>query len=76
MQRRGLKLEARKAPVDVVVVDHVERIPTENQAGIDARQASRAPPRLAFWPHRPYPPSHRRRVGRTQRRLSTGYQRR
>lgn len=26
----GLKLEARKAPVDVLVIDHAERVPTEN----------------------------------------------
>jgi len=26
----GLKVEARKAPVEVLVVDHVERVPTEN----------------------------------------------
>ena len=26
----GLKLEARKAPIDVLVIDHVERVPTEN----------------------------------------------
>jgi uncharacterized protein (TIGR03435 family) len=27
----GLKLESRKAPLDVIVVDRVERIPTENE---------------------------------------------
>jgi uncharacterized protein (TIGR03435 family) len=26
----GLKLDPRKAPLDVIVVDHIERIPTEN----------------------------------------------
>jgi uncharacterized protein (TIGR03435 family) len=26
----GLKLEARKAPIDTLVIDHVERVPTEN----------------------------------------------
>jgi uncharacterized protein (TIGR03435 family) len=26
----GLKLEARKAPVEILVVDHAERVPTEN----------------------------------------------
>jgi uncharacterized protein (TIGR03435 family) len=26
----GLKLEARKAPIEILVVDHVERVPTEN----------------------------------------------
>jgi uncharacterized protein (TIGR03435 family) len=26
----GLKLEARKGPVDVLVIDHAEQIPTEN----------------------------------------------
>ena len=26
----GLKLEARKVPVEVIVIDHVERVPTEN----------------------------------------------
>jgi uncharacterized protein (TIGR03435 family) len=29
-EQLGLRLEARKIPVDVVVVDHVERAPTEN----------------------------------------------
>jgi uncharacterized protein (TIGR03435 family) len=26
----GLRLEAKKAPVDFLVVDHVEKLPTEN----------------------------------------------
>jgi len=30
MQQMGLKLEARKAPLPVIVVDHVEKSPTEN----------------------------------------------
>ena len=30
MQQLGLKLESRKAPVETVVVDHVEKAPTEN----------------------------------------------
>ena len=30
IQQLGLKLEARKAPVDVLVVDHAEKVPTEN----------------------------------------------
>ncbi len=30
VQRLGLKLEQRKAPIAVLVVDHVERVPTEN----------------------------------------------
>jgi uncharacterized protein (TIGR03435 family) len=29
-EQLGLKLEGRKAPVDVIVVDHVEKVPTEN----------------------------------------------
>jgi uncharacterized protein (TIGR03435 family) len=30
VQRYGLKLEARKAPMDVLIVDHIEKTPTEN----------------------------------------------
>jgi uncharacterized protein (TIGR03435 family) len=26
----GLKLEAKKGPVEMIVVDHIEKIPTEN----------------------------------------------
>jgi uncharacterized protein (TIGR03435 family) len=26
----GLRLEARKEPVEVLVIDHIERVPTEN----------------------------------------------
>jgi uncharacterized protein (TIGR03435 family) len=29
-EQLGLKLEARKAPVEILVVDHVEKVPTEN----------------------------------------------
>ena len=29
-EQLGLKLEAKKAPVEVIVVDHVERLPSEN----------------------------------------------
>jgi uncharacterized protein (TIGR03435 family) len=30
VQELGLKLESRKAPIDHIVIDHVERVPTEN----------------------------------------------
>jgi uncharacterized protein (TIGR03435 family) len=30
LQQLGLKLDARKAPVDMIVIDHVEKTPTEN----------------------------------------------
>lgn len=30
VQRYGLKLEPRKAPMEIVVVDHIEKVPTEN----------------------------------------------
>ena len=30
VQRLGLKLQARKAPFDTIVVDHLEKTPTEN----------------------------------------------
>jgi uncharacterized protein (TIGR03435 family) len=30
IQSLGLRLESRKAPVDVVVVDHMEKTPSEN----------------------------------------------
>jgi uncharacterized protein (TIGR03435 family) len=30
MQLVGLKLEARKAPLDVIAIDHAERTPTDN----------------------------------------------
>ena len=30
VQRYGLKLDARKAPMEILVVDHVEKTPTEN----------------------------------------------
>jgi uncharacterized protein (TIGR03435 family) len=29
-QQLGLKLESRKGPVEMIVVDHVEKTPTEN----------------------------------------------
>jgi uncharacterized protein (TIGR03435 family) len=29
-EKMGLKLEARKSPVDIIVVDHSEKVPTEN----------------------------------------------
>jgi uncharacterized protein (TIGR03435 family) len=30
LQTVGLKLEPRKAPLDVLVIDHAEKTPTEN----------------------------------------------
>jgi len=30
LQNLGLKLEPRKAPLPILVVDHIERVPTEN----------------------------------------------
>jgi uncharacterized protein (TIGR03435 family) len=30
IQKLGLKLEARKGPIEVIVIDHVEKAPTEN----------------------------------------------
>ena len=30
VQRYGLKLEPRKAPMEILVVDHIEKTPTEN----------------------------------------------
>lgn len=30
IQQYGLKLEPRKAPIDMLIIDHVEKIPTEN----------------------------------------------
>ncbi len=30
LEKLGLKLETRKAPLEVLVVDHIERVPTEN----------------------------------------------
>jgi uncharacterized protein (TIGR03435 family) len=30
IQQLGLKLEQKKGPVDVVVIDHIEKVPTEN----------------------------------------------
>ncbi|SPE26966.1 conserved hypothetical protein [Candidatus Sulfopaludibacter sp. SbA3] len=29
-EQLGLKLEARKAPIEILVIDHIERVPTEN----------------------------------------------
>jgi uncharacterized protein (TIGR03435 family) len=30
LEKVGLKLETRKAPLEVLVIDHVLRVPTEN----------------------------------------------
>ena len=30
VQRYGLKLEPRKAPMEILTVDHIEKTPTEN----------------------------------------------
>jgi uncharacterized protein (TIGR03435 family) len=30
IQQYGLKLEPRKAPIELLVIDHVEKSPTEN----------------------------------------------
>jgi len=30
LQQLGLKLEARKMPLDMIVIDHLEKLPTEN----------------------------------------------
>jgi uncharacterized protein (TIGR03435 family) len=30
VQRYGLKLDARKAPMEVLIIDHIEKTPTEN----------------------------------------------
>jgi uncharacterized protein (TIGR03435 family) len=29
-EQLGLKLEARKVPVEILVIDHVEKVPSEN----------------------------------------------
>jgi len=29
-EQLGLKLEVRKLPVQILVIDHIERVPTEN----------------------------------------------
>jgi uncharacterized protein (TIGR03435 family) len=30
MEKLGMKLDPRKAPVDTIVVDHIEKMPTDN----------------------------------------------
>jgi uncharacterized protein (TIGR03435 family) len=30
IQQYGLKLDARKAPIEMLIVDHVEKTPTDN----------------------------------------------
>jgi len=30
VQQLGLKLDSRKAPVEMIVIDHLEKTPTEN----------------------------------------------
>jgi uncharacterized protein (TIGR03435 family) len=30
LRRLGLRLEARKAPMEMLIVDHAEKVPTEN----------------------------------------------
>jgi len=30
VQKMGLKLEPKKAPVEILVVDHLDKLPTEN----------------------------------------------
>ncbi len=30
MEKLGLKLESSKAPLEVLVIDHIEKMPTEN----------------------------------------------
>ena len=29
-EQLGLKLDGRKAPIDILVIDHIEKVPTEN----------------------------------------------
>jgi uncharacterized protein (TIGR03435 family) len=30
LQQLGLRLEARKTPLEMIVIDHLEKLPTEN----------------------------------------------